>query len=103
MFELEKKLIDVKDRLSFLVDFASFSPSEMRLNSTTFMWHGRMAAIFEEHRLIISEKKTQYEEALKVTRLHVHACIRTQAHAHARTHTCTHTHTHTNKGSEPGS
>ena len=66
MFQLEKKLISAKNRLSFLVDYASFSPAEMRLNSNTFMWHGRMGAIFEEHRLIIAEKKVQYEEALKV-------------------------------------
>ena len=66
IYELEKKLVSAKNRLAFLVDYASFSPAEMRLNSNTFMWHGRMPAIFEEHRLIISEKRTQYEEALKV-------------------------------------
>ena len=68
IYELEKKLVSAKNRLAFLVDYASFSPAEMRLNSNTFMWHGRMPAIFEEHRLIISEKRTQYEEALKVRR-----------------------------------
>ena len=67
IFVQEKKLVSAKNRLAFLVDYANFSPAEMRLNSNTFMWHGRMPAIFEEHRLIISEKKTQYEEALKVT------------------------------------
>ena len=66
IFVLEKRLIEAKNRLTFLVDYASFSPAEMRLNSNTFMWHSRMAAIFEEHKLIISEKKAQYEEALKV-------------------------------------
>jgi len=36
------------------------------------MWHSRMAAIFEEHKLIISEKKSQYEEALKVCKYNLH-------------------------------
>ena len=40
----------------------------MRLNSNTFMWHGRMPAIFEEHKLIVGEKRSQYEEALKLKR-----------------------------------
>ena len=66
IFTLEKRLVQAKNRLAFLVDYASFSPAEMRLNSNTFMWHGRMSAIFEEHRLIAAEKKSQYEEALKV-------------------------------------
>ena len=66
IYAYEKRLVQAKNRLAFLVDYASFSPAEMRLNTNTFMWHGRMPAIFEEHRLIISEKKAQYEDALKV-------------------------------------
>ena len=68
IFVLEKRLVQAKNRLAFLVDYANFSPAEMRLNSNTFMWHGRMGAIFEEHRLIAQEKKAQYEEALKLKR-----------------------------------
>ena len=68
IFELEKKLHQSKNRLAFLVDHSSFSPAEMRLNSNTFMWHGRMPAIFEEHKLIVGEKRSQYEEALKLKR-----------------------------------
>ena len=66
IYTLEKKLVGAKNRLAFLVDYASFSPAEMRLNSNTFMWNDRMPAIFDEHRLIINEKRAQYEEALKV-------------------------------------
>ena len=66
IYTLEKRLVDAKNRLAFLVDYASFSPLEMRLNTDTFMWHGRMDGIFEEHRMIIGEKRSQYEEALKV-------------------------------------
>lgn len=68
MLVLEKKLTAAKNRLVFLVDYADLKPAEMRLNSTTFQWHGRMPAIFEEHRLIVSEKKSQYEDALKLRR-----------------------------------
>lgn len=68
IYVLEKRLVAAKNRLTFLVDYASFSPAEMRLNTNTFMWNGRMAAIFEEHKMIINEKRSQYEEALKVCR-----------------------------------
>ena len=66
IYELEKKLGQARDRLAFLVDYANFSPAEMCLNTNTFMWHDRMPAIFEEHKLIVSEKRHQYEKALKV-------------------------------------
>ena len=66
IFAMEKKLVQTKNRLAFLVDYASFSPAEMRLNANTFMWHGRMPSIFEEHRMIINEKRSQFEDALKV-------------------------------------
>lgn len=59
--------MESKDRLTFLSDFAQFSPAEMRLNANVFMWHRRMPAIFEEHKLIVSEKRSQYEDALKVS------------------------------------
>lgn len=66
IFKMEKRLMESKDRLTFLSDFAQFTPAEIRLNANVFLWHGRMPAIFEEHKLIVSEKKTQYEDALKV-------------------------------------
>ena len=66
IFKMEKRLYSSQDRLAFLSDFAQFSPAEIRLNANVFMWHGRMPAIFEEHKLIVSEKRTQYEDALKV-------------------------------------
>ena len=66
IFKMEKRLHESKDRLAFLSDFAQFSPAEIRLNANVFMWHGRMPAIFEEHKLIVSEKRSQYEDALKV-------------------------------------
>jgi len=66
IFTMEKRLYESQERLSFLSDFASFSPAEIRLNANVFMWHGRMPAIFEEHKLIVSEKRSQYEDNLKV-------------------------------------
>lgn len=66
IFTMEKRLMESKDRLTFLSDFAQFSPAEMRLNASVFKWHGRMPTIFEEHKMIVSDRRTQYEEALKV-------------------------------------
>lgn len=67
IFKMERRLIEAKDRLKFLADHATFSPVEVRQNSSVFMWHHRMPAIFEEHKLIVSEKRNQYEDALKVS------------------------------------
>ena len=66
MFELERRLVDARITLAFLVDYTAFSPAEMKSNTNTFIWFDRMADIFDEHRTIIAEKRTQYEEALKV-------------------------------------
>ena len=66
IFVMEKRLSASKERLTFLSDHAHFSPPEIRLNAQVFTWHGRMPAVFDEHKLIISEKNNQYEDALKV-------------------------------------
>ena len=66
IYDLEKRLTQSKNRLNFLVEYAQFSPPEMRLNGNTFMWHQRMDAIFAEHKNIIAEKTSQYQDALKV-------------------------------------
>ncbi|KAF6028575.1 DNAH7 [Bugula neritina] len=68
MAAMEKKLELAKDRLAFLVEQTQFSPADMSLNTQTFTWHGRMDDIFEEHKTIALEKKSQYEEALKLRR-----------------------------------
>ncbi|XP_064598423.1 dynein axonemal heavy chain 7-like [Liolophura sinensis] len=68
IFKMERRLIEAKDRLKFLADHATFSPVEVRQNSSVFMWHHRMPAIFEEHKLIVNEKRNQYEDALKLRR-----------------------------------
>ncbi|XP_033628553.1 dynein heavy chain 7, axonemal-like isoform X2 [Asterias rubens] len=68
IFELEKRLTLSRDRLAFLVDYASFSPAEMRLNSSTFQWHERMPEIFSEHKQIVQEKTSQYQKGLELKR-----------------------------------
>ncbi|XP_070569551.1 dynein axonemal heavy chain 7-like isoform X2 [Ptychodera flava] len=66
--EMEKQLVQARDRLAFLADYASFSPAEMRLNNSTFQWNDRMPEIFNEHKQIVSDKRTQYEDGLKLRR-----------------------------------
>ncbi|XP_030830748.1 dynein heavy chain 7, axonemal isoform X1 [Strongylocentrotus purpuratus] len=66
--ELEKDLVLSRDRLSFLVDYASFSPAEIRLNSSTFQWHDRMPEIFAEHKSIVDDKTSQYQDGLTLRR-----------------------------------
>ncbi|XP_041119882.1 dynein heavy chain 7, axonemal isoform X1 [Polyodon spathula] len=66
MLEIEQKLVEAKDRLSFLVDCANFSPVDMRLNSSTFQWFMRLPEVFEEHRQIVKEKTDQYQDGLKL-------------------------------------
>jgi len=48
------------------VDYASFSPADMRLNNSVFQWHFRMPEVFEEHKKIINANRLQYENSLKV-------------------------------------
>lgn len=66
MVALGKRLIVCKDRLSFLVDFTSFTPREMRKNSEVFKWSERMPRVFEDHERIVDNKKNQYQDGLKV-------------------------------------
>nr|XP_058956956.1 dynein axonemal heavy chain 7-like [Pocillopora verrucosa] len=68
IFDLEKRLVDTKNRLAFLVDYASFSPADMRLNNSVFQWHFRMPEVFEEHKKIINANRVQYENSLKMRR-----------------------------------
>lgn len=67
MSTLDKKLLDSLKRLSFLVDYATIVPADMRLNITTFSWNSRMSGIIQEHRKIVADKTNEYQEALKVS------------------------------------
>lgn len=66
MIDLGRRLVDSKNCLSFLIECATFSPADIRLNNNVFQWYGRMEEIFDEHRRIIAEKTEQYQDGLKV-------------------------------------
>ena len=66
IYVLEKRLVEARTTLAFLIEYTNVSPATMRSNADTFAWYDRMQSIFDEHRAIIAEKQTQFEEALKV-------------------------------------
>ena len=68
MFTLQDRLVEAKERLSFLVDFVTFSAADVRLNNSVFQWHQRMTDVFEEHQKIIHANRIQYENGLKMRR-----------------------------------
>lgn len=63
---MEKKLFQARIRLEFLLDNATLSPAQIRSNNQTFSWNDRLPNVFEEHRAIIADKTTQFQDALKV-------------------------------------
>ncbi|XP_047456328.1 dynein axonemal heavy chain 7 isoform X2 [Mugil cephalus] len=65
---LEQRLADSNKHLCFLMDFFTFSPLDMELNTKTVQWFKRMPSIFREHRQIITEKTEQYQSGLKMCR-----------------------------------
>ena len=64
--ELEKRLMQARYRLEFLLDNCTLAPAEIRSNSQTFSWYDRLPHTFEEHKLIVSDKTFQFQDALKV-------------------------------------
>jgi len=66
MYALEKKLITARTTLAFLVEHTHLSSAELLSNTNTFTWSDRLPNIVDEHRAIYAEKRTQYEEGLKV-------------------------------------
>lgn len=63
---LEKKLVQSKHRMSFLIDYISMSPDDLKLSLDTFSWSVRMPEIIEENKVMVAKKRVQFEEALKV-------------------------------------
>uniref|UniRef100_A0A8C2DWE4 Dynein, axonemal, heavy chain 7 n=1 Tax=Cyprinus carpio TaxID=7962 RepID=A0A8C2DWE4_CYPCA len=53
-------------QLCFLVDYVTFSLTDIQLNSKTFQCHARMPSVFDQHRQIIKEKTNQFQNGLKV-------------------------------------
>jgi dynein heavy chain len=65
---LEKKINTAKTRLFLLIDFATMTPTEMRLNSNTFSWTNRMFGVIAESKQIIAEKTVEFQESLTLRR-----------------------------------
>jgi len=66
IYTLERRLVEARTTLAFLVEYVSISPAEMRSNADTFEWFNRMQDIFDEHRAIVADKQIQFQDALKV-------------------------------------
>lgn len=59
--------MDICKRINFLIDYVNFSPAEMRQNNQTFNWHTRLPELIVESRHIMSEKRQEFEEALRAS------------------------------------
>lgn len=64
--QLEIKLQESNSRLCFLVDYVTFSLTDIQLNSRTFQRHAQMPSVFDQHRQIIKQKTAQFQDGLKV-------------------------------------
>ena len=66
--ELEQKMNMAKKHLFLLFDFATLSPQEVRLNSSTFSWSGHIVEVVHESKLMIDDKMRQFQESLRLRR-----------------------------------
>ena len=66
IYILERRLMESRTTLAFLIEYVNISTLEMRCNANTFAWYDRMQDVFDEHRAIVTEKQIQFEDALKV-------------------------------------
>ena len=73
--DLEKRLVQAKDELLFLLDNTELPPADLRLNTNMFSWIERMPAAFEEHATIAQEKTEQFKEALIVSSMSLVRCL----------------------------
>ncbi|CAG4997774.1 unnamed protein product [Parnassius apollo] len=64
--EMEYKLRNVMGYITFLGDYTTFTPLEMKANNQTFHWYARMPGVVDECKSICDQKKTEYQELLKV-------------------------------------
>jgi len=66
--ELEQKMNLAKRHLFLLFDFATLSPQEIRLNSSTFTWSGHIFDVLHECKQIVEVKMKQFQESLRMRR-----------------------------------
>lgn len=71
VFLMEGRLREICKYMLFLADYTTFTPVEVKQNCTTFQWYLRMPSIFDEHRLIVEQKTTEYQEFLRVRMAHI--------------------------------
>ena len=64
---LEQRLAQSNARLCFLVDYVELSTADMDLNRLTVQWYRRMPSVFQDHRLILTDKTKHYQADLKVS------------------------------------
>jgi len=62
--ELEQKVNLAKKQLFVLFDFATLSPQELRLNSSTFSWSASIFEVVQESKQMIEAKTKQFQELL---------------------------------------
>ena len=66
--ELEQKMNLAKRHLFLLLDFATLSPQEIRLNSSTFSWSTHIFEVVQESKQLMDAKMRQFQESLRLRR-----------------------------------
>ena len=66
--ELELKMNLAKRHLFLLFDFATLSPQDVRINTTTFTWSAHIFEVVNECKQMIEAKTKQFQEALRFGR-----------------------------------
>lgn len=62
--ELDVMIDAAKSRLFILVDFATMTAAEMRLNSSTLSWPLRIIQVLAENQRIIDDSNVEFQELL---------------------------------------
>ena len=70
IIQLEERVLQAKQRVTFLITHTSLSKSELHLNTETFNWYNRMPKIFEENEEIMNQSRKEAEDGLKVCSMH---------------------------------
>jgi len=68
LLELERKINLAKRHLFLLFDFATLSPQELRLNSSTFSWSTHIFEVVQESKQMIELKMRQFQDSLRLRR-----------------------------------
>jgi len=66
--ELEQKINLAKKHLFLLFDFATLSPQEMGLNSSTFSWSTHIFDVVHDSKQMIDAKMRQFQDSLRMRR-----------------------------------